>query len=202
MKKTQNNLVRLNTVFVMSLIVANVVASKVVSIFGLVVPGAVVAYAITFLTTDVINEIWGKEEANRTVKLGLFIQISALVLIGLAILLPSAPFAIEFGDMFAVVLGQSWRVVLASLVAYGFSQAHDVISFNFWRNKTNDKHKWLRNNASTMVSQIIDTAIFITVAFWGTVPNLLWMIFSQYIVKFVLALLDTPFFYLLTKERE
>jgi uncharacterized integral membrane protein (TIGR00697 family) len=200
MKKTQSNLVIINAVFIMSLLVANVVASKVVNLFGLIVPAAVVAYAITFLATDVINEIWGKQEADRTVKLGLVIQVSALLLIGLAIVLPPAPFAIEFSDMFTTVLKQSWRVVFASLVAYAFSQAHDVMSFNFWRKKTDGKHKWLRNNASTLVSQIIDTAIFITIAFWGTVPSILWMIFSQYIVKAILALLDTPFFYLLTKH--
>ena len=94
------------------------------------------------------------------------------------------------------------RVVFASLTAYTISQAHDVISFNFWRNKTKGKHKWLRNNASTLVSQIIDTAIFITIAFWGLVPDLLWMIISQYVVKAIIALLDTPFFYLLTRNNK
>jgi uncharacterized integral membrane protein (TIGR00697 family) len=202
MKKTNDNLIAINAVFIMSLLIANVVAGKVVDLFGFIVPAAVVAYGITFLCTDVINEIWGKEEAQKTVKLGLKIQLASTALILLAIWLPPAVFAIDFNAAFKTVLNQNVRVVFASLTAYTISQAHDVISFNFWRNKTKGKHKWLRNNASTLVSQIIDTAIFITIAFWGMVPNLLWMIISQYIVKAIIALLDTPFFYLLTRNKK
>ena len=202
MKKTNDNLIAINAVFIMSLLVANVVAGKVVNLFGFIVPAAVVAYGITFLCTDVINEIWGKEQAQKTVMLGLKVQLASMVLILLAIWLPPAIFAVDFNVAFKTVLGQNVRVVFASLTAYTISQAHDVISFNFWRNKTKGKHKWLRNNLSTMTSQIIDTAIFITIAFWGLVPNLLWMIVSQYVVKAVIALIDTPFFYLLTRTKD
>lgn len=202
MKKTNDNLIAINAVFIMSLLVANVVAGKVVDLFGFIVPAAVVAYGITFLCTDVINEIWGKEQAQKTVMLGLKVQLASMVLILLAIWLPPAIFAVDFNVAFKAVLGQNVRVVFASLTAYTISQAHDVISFNFWKNKTKGKHKWLRNNLSTMTSQIIDTAIFITIAFWGLVPNLLWMIFSQYIIKAIIALLDTPFFYLLTRNKK
>lgn len=202
MKKTNDNLIAINAVFIMSLLIANVVAGKVVDLFGFIVPAAVVAYGITFLCTDVINEIWGKEEAQKTVKLGLKIQLASTALILLAIWSPPAVFAADFNVAFKTVLGQNVRVVFASLTAYTISQTHDVISFNFWRNKTKGKHKWLRNNASTLVSQIIDTAIFITIAFWGMVPNLLWMIISQYVVKAIIALLDTPFFYLLTRNNK
>jgi len=202
MKKTNDNLIAINAVFIMSLLIANVVAGKVIDLFGFIVPSAVVAYGITFLCTDVINEIWGKKEAQKTVKLGLKIQLASTVLILLAIWLPPAVFAVDFNVAFKTVLGQNVRVVFASLTAYTISQAHDVISFNFWRNKTKGKHKWLRNNASTLVSQIIDTAIFITIAFWGLVPDLLWMIISQYVVKAIIALLDTPFFYLLTRNNK
>ena len=202
MKKTNDNLIAINAVFIMSLLVANVVAGKVVDLFGFIVPAAVVAYGITFLCTDVINEIWGKEQAQKTVKLGFKIQVASMILILLAIWLPPAIFAVDFNVSFKTVLGQNVRVVFASLTAYTISQAHDVISFNFWRKKTNGKHKWLRNNLSTMTSQIIDTAIFITIAFWGLVPNLLWMIISQYIIKAIIALLHTPFFYLLTRTKD
>ena len=202
MKKTNDNLIAINAVFIMSLLVANVVAGKVVNLFGFIVPSAVVAYGITFLCTDVINEMWGKKQAQKTVMLGLKVQLASMVLILLAIWLPPAIFAVDFNVAFKAVLGQNVRVVFASLTAYTISQAHDVISFNFWRNKTKGKHKWLRNNLSTMTSQIIDTAIFITIAFWGLVPNLLWMIVSQYIIKAIIALLDTPFFYLLTRTKD
>ncbi|WP_227832198.1 queuosine precursor transporter [Clostridioides sp. ZZV14-6387] len=199
-KRTERNLTLLNCVFVTSLVVSNIVAGKVIDIFGLIVPAAVVAYPLTFLCTDVIGEIWGKEEANRTVKRGILMQLFSLLLIAIAIALPSASFAQQYGNNLKVVLGQNVRFVLASLTAYILAQSNDVFIFHKLKDKFNGKHKWLRNNASTMLSQLIDTSIFITIGFWGTVPSLIVMIMSQYVVKFFLALLDTPFFYLLTRE--
>ena len=201
MRKTEKNLMLLNCLFVVSLIIANVVASKIVSFWGLVVPAAIVAYPVTFLITDVIGEIWGKDEANKTVKIGFICQIFSLILITLAIMLPVAPFAdnqLEFKS----ILGQSFRCVMASLIAYLCSQSWDVFVFHKLKNINGEKHKWIRNNLSTMTSQIIDTVIFITIAFWGSVPNIITMILSQYLVKLVYALLDTPFFYILTRKRK
>ena len=201
MRKTEKNLMLLNCLFVVSLIIANVVASKIVSFWGLVVPAAIVAYPVTFLITDVIGEIWGKDEANKTVKIGFICQIFSLILITLAIMLPVAPFAdnqLEFKS----ILGQSFRCVMASLIAYLCSQSWDVFVFHKLKNINGEKHKWIRNNLSTMTSQIIDTVIFITIAFWGSVPNIITMILSQYLVNLVYAFLDTPFFYILTRKRK
>lgn len=206
MRKTEKNLMLVNAIFLTSLLVANVVSSKIVSFWGLTVPAAIVAYPLTFLMTDVIGEIWGKEEANKTVKLGFICQMISLALIGGAILLPVAPFA-DNQAQFTAILGSSFRVVFASMVGYLVSQSWDVWIFHKVRDAYIKKHgstkggRWIWNNASTMTSQIIDTAIFITIAFIGVVPNIWTMILSQYLVKFVYALLDTPFFYLLTRKR-
>jgi uncharacterized integral membrane protein (TIGR00697 family) len=205
-RKTEKNLMLVNAIFLTSLLVANVVSSKIVSFWGLTVPAAIVAYPLTFLMTDVIGEIWGKEEANKTVKLGFICQMVSLVLIGGAILLPVAPFA-DNQAQFTAILGSSFRVVFASMIGYLVSQSWDVWIFHKVRDAYIKKHgstkggRWIWNNASTMTSQIIDTAIFITIAFIGVVPNIWTMILSQYLVKFVYALLDTPFFYLLTRKR-
>ena len=202
MCKTEKNLIWLNCFFITSLLIANVVASKVVSIGYFVLPAAVVAYPITFLCTDVIGEIWGEKEANNTVKKGFIVQIFALLLLYIAMLLPPAPFAEEFQIQFEAVLSNSARFVIASLCAYSVSQYCDVKLFHSFKKKFNGRYKWLRNNASTMTSQLIDTAIFITIAFYGTVPDLFLMIVSQYVVKFCMALIDTPFFYLFTREKK
>lgn len=199
MKKTEQNLQMLLGIFVVSLIVANIVSAKIVSFLGLVIPAAIVAYPLTFLITDVIGEIWDKEMANRAVKIGFICQLISLVLIGLSILLPVAPFA-DNQAQFVGIMKSSFRVVAASLVAYLVSQSWDVWLFHKLKEKCNGKHKWLRNNASTLTSQMIDTAIFITIAFWGVVPNIWVMILSQYLIKAVYALLDTIPFYLLTKN--
>lgn len=198
MKKTETNLILTNGIFVTSLLIANIVSSKVVMFGSFVVPAAIVAYPLTFLMTDVIGEIWGKEQANKTVRIGFICQMVSLVLIGLAILLPVAPFA-DNQEAFKSILLGTFRVVGASMIAYICSQSWDVFVFHKIREK-NGKHKWLRNNVSTLSSQIIDTAIFITIAFYGTVPSIVAMILSQYCIKAIYALIDTPFFYLLTRK--
>ena len=200
MEKTNKNLLILNGIFITSLLIANVVSAKIVTFGGLVIPAAIVAYPLTFLMTDVIGEIWGKEQANETVKLGFICQLISLILIGLAIILPVAPFADNQAE-FKGIMAQSFRVVAASLVAYYCSQSWDVWVFHKIREKGTG-NKWLRNNLSTMTSQIIDTAIFITIAFIGTVPNIWVMIGSQYLIKCIYALLDTIPFYYLTRGSE
>lgn len=200
MEKTNKNLILLNGIFLTSLLIANVLSAKIVTIAGAVIPAAVVAYPLTFLMTDLIGEIWGKEQANQAVKIGFICQLISLVMIGLAILLPVAPFADNQAE-FKAIMSQSFRVVAASLVAYYCSQSWDVWVFHKIREKST-ANKWIRNNVSTMTSQIIDTAIFITIAFIGTVPNIWVMIFSQYGIKCLYALLDTIPFYLLTRGSE
>jgi len=84
------------------------------------------------------------------------------------------------------------------MTAYLISQHHDVWAFHFWKDKTGGKYLWLRNNASTMVSQLLDTSIFIVLAFYGNVP-ILTMIGSQYLIKVLIAAFDTPFCYIFVK---
>lgn len=196
--KNNSTLTTLNVIFVVSVVISNVVASKIIKLGWFVVPSAVFAYAISFLLTDIIDEIWGKEEARKAVWRGFWGQIMASILILTAQWLPVAPFMPEQQKHFVAILGQNWRFAIASLIAYLISQTTDVYLFSFWGKLTKGNHKWLRNNGSTMISQLIDTAIFITIAFAGNVPSLWHMILSQYIIKLLIALSDTPFFYLIT----
>ena len=198
-----NKLNLLNCIFVTSLVIANVLASKLVIIGGhFIVPAAVVAYAFTFLCTDVIGELYGKQEANKTVRLGLICQIFSTILIIAAIHLPIAPFMADFQGAYKSVLGSTARMTLASLVAYIFAQANDVYVFHLLKDKHKGKNKWIRNNLSTICSQFIDTAIFVTIGFWGIAPDLWTLIYSQFAVKIVLAFIDTPFFYMLTRNKK
>jgi uncharacterized integral membrane protein (TIGR00697 family) len=198
-------LVVLATLFATCLLVANILAVKLVSIGGWVVPAGVIAYPLTFLFTDVITELYGRKIASRVVWLGFGVNILMVILVVGGKLLPPAPLW-EGQSAYESILGMVPRIVLASMVAYLISQHHDVFAFHFWREKTKGKFLWLRNNASTMVSQALDTGLFITIAFWGTVPTgvLENMLLTQYLIKLGIAALDTPFCYLLVgllKER-
>lgn len=195
--KTTKNLTIITAFFVTSLVISNIIASKVVQIGWIEIPAAVIAYPVTFLCTDLVSEIWGKKEANFLVRLGFVVQLFSLVLIYAAVFLPPAVYMTEFQETFAATLGSSGRFVLASMIAYLVAQSFDVELFH--RIKRRFKPKWMRNNA-TVFSQLLDTTIFITVAFAGVVPNLLTMIVSQYIIKFIITLADTPIFYYLTRH--
>jgi len=191
-------LVVLATLFVTCLLVANIIAVKLVSIGEWVVPAGVIAFPLSFLFTDVITELYGRKIASRVVWVGFGASALMVILVFCGGLLPSAPFW-EGQSAYESILGMVPRITLASLIAYLISQHHDVFAFHFWRQKTKGRFLWLRNNASTMVSQALDTGIFITIAFWGTVPAgiLTNMLLTQYIIKLVIAACDTPFCYLL-----
>ncbi len=191
-------LVVLATLFATCLLVANIIAVKLVAIGGWIVPAGVIAYPLTFLFTDVIAELYGRKITSRVVWVGFGVSILMVILVFGGGLLPPASFW-ESQSAYESILGMVPRITLASMIAYLVSQHHDVFAFHFWRQKTKGRFLWLRNNASTMVSQALDTGIFITIAFWGTVPagTLTNMMLSQYVIKLVIAVFDTPFCYLL-----
>lgn len=221
MKKTNSNLIGINMIFVVALVISNVVTAKLfatgINMFGisLALPGAALCYAITFLATDVIGEIWGKKEANRTVRWGFVGQVLATLLIIATQYLPASD--PEAQAAYDRLLGQNWIFVIGSMVAYFASQSWDVFFFHKIRDKFVKEHgstnggRWIWNNASTMTSQIIDTVLFIGISFglgfgwffdrtmW---PNLFAMMIGQYALKFILAAIDTPFFYLLTNKHK
>lgn len=214
MQKTDYNLRLLTIIFVVSLIISNVVTGKLVATglyfdsVQMVLPGAMFCYALTFLVTDVIGEIWGKQEANECVKLGFIAQLIALCLVQLTEFLPC--YDTQMQHAYNMVLGQGWIYVLASLIAYYTAQTWDVFIFHKIRNyfKANSKLKFIWNNVSTLTSQMIDTMIFITIAFglgygwiFTNIKMLGLMIIGQYLFKAILAVIDTPFFYLLTRRK-
>ncbi|MCA1806732.1 MAG: queuosine precursor transporter [Actinobacteria bacterium] len=142
-----------------------------------------------------------RKEAQTLVKVGFFASLFAAVMIFLTQHLPAAPFAAEVQQAYEVLLGANLRFVFASMIAYYISQTWDVWIFSKLKEKTEGKHRWLRNNASTMSSQLLDTVIFISIAFIGTPGlNLGLMIVSQYVLKLIIAAADTPVFYLLTNK--
>ncbi len=191
-------LVVLAVLFTTCLLIANILAVKLISIGGWIVPAGIIAYPLTFLFTDVITELYGRKIASRIVWLGFGASLLMIVLLHSGKLLPPAPFW-ENQLAYESTLGMIPRIVLASMIAYLISQHHDVFAFHFWRQKTKGRHLWLRNNASTMVSQLLDTGLFITIAFWGTVSThiLINMLLTQYVIKVAIAASDTPFCYLL-----
>jgi uncharacterized integral membrane protein (TIGR00697 family) len=164
----------------------------------LVFPAGTVAYAATFLITDAVSEVYGKAVAYRVVRAGVLAYLLGLLLAATAALLPAVDE--ESGRVLDRLATMNARVIAGGLLAYLVSQHHDVWAFHLWRRLTRWRHLWLRNNASTTVSQLIDTTVFVLVAFYGATPSHLIppMIISTYTIKVIVAILDTPIVYALT----
>lgn len=189
-------------IFITSLVVANLVTGKILNIMGFIIPGAFLLYAFTFLMTDLMSELYGKKEAVKLVQVGFITSVFSAIMVFLTQQLPAASFAQVQAEAYDTLLGMNYRVVFSSMGAYYLSQTWDVWIFHKLGKITKGKFKWVRNNVSTMTSQFIDTAIFITIAFIGNVPSIGWMILSQYVVKLFIAAVDTPIFYLLTRHHK
>lgn len=200
MQKTTFNLILLNSIFMIGLVMSNLFGGKIISVLGFTVAGAIITYPLTFLSTDIIGEIWSKQEANDCVKIGIIVQLIFLALGYLSLAIPPQEASESLQQSLTVVLNQGLRMTLASLGAFSVSQFLDVFLFHKLKERCNGKKKWLRNNLSTMTSQLVDTLIFITIAFYGVVDNLPAMVLGQYVIKLLLALGDTPFFYFFTRR--
>lgn len=178
-------------------IVANIQVIKLVELFGITATLGNIVYASSFLVTDILSEMYGKKQARKAVYLGLFSLVAMTALMNLALWFAPAPDDFAQEGM-AVIFGFMPRIAGASMVAYLLSQTHDVWAYEFWRERFPAARLiWLRNNASTMVSQFIDSLVFTLLAFWGTFPaGVLWEIFwTTYLLKWVVGAADTPFIY-------
>jgi uncharacterized integral membrane protein (TIGR00697 family) len=185
---------------VMAIIAARVVMMnlfvlKGIRLFGLDATGGNVLYASIFLGTDIIAEYWGRREARRAVLMGFYVSLLFLIASQFILLMRPAVWDMHHGNM-EVLLAPMWRVVAASMTAYVLSQNLDVISYT-WLKELFPDQLWLRNNGSTWSSQIVDTGLFCTIAFAGMYPLgiLMGIMLSTYLMKVLVAALDTPFIY-------
>jgi len=187
----------LYAVVVMSSIICNIQVIKLVDLFGMTATLGNIVYASNFFATDILSEYYGKREARKAVWLGFSMLIVATLWMQIALLFKPSPDDFSQEHLEAI-FSLMPRITFASLTAYILAQLHDVWAFHFWKEKTRGKHLWLRNNASTMVSQLIDSAIFTTLAFAGSVdPQTFWSILvTTYLFKLIVAAVDTPFMYL------
>ncbi len=179
-------------------IVANIQVVKLVEIVGISATLGNIVYASSFLVTDILSELYGKREAKKAVYLGLFSLVAMTVLMNMALLFAPAPDDFSQASL-KNIFSFMPRIAGASLVAYFISQSHDVWAFEFWKNRfPSPGHLWLRNNASTMASQFIDSSLFTLLAFWGVFPTqaLIEIFWTTYLLKWVVGVADTPFLYL------
>lgn len=193
--------------FAVLLVLSNILSVKLITVGNILIPGGIICFAIAFLISDVINELYGKEIGKQTVIIGFIAQISCSLLIALTTILPGSE--AETTTAFNLIMKVNFWSVVASLTSFLCASFVDIKVFHALKTRLDSKWKWVWNNLSTIIGQTLDTVIYVLIAF-GIGHNLLFspeafnilcqMILGQIIVKFILAILDTPFFYLLTRK--
>ena len=217
----------LSGVFLTSLVLGNVIGTtKFVTIFSLdlpswlqaltpelvrngsnytmSVPAGVVAYPFTFLATDLISELFGRKRAQMLVWVGFGMNVFMLFLMSINHWLPNSSGVSGGLDLFEGVYQFMVGNTIASMIAYLIAQSVDVRLYHFWKRLTKGKHLWLRNNASTTVSQLVDSTAIITILYLAgnlgdaidNVGAVIILILNSYLFKFFFALFDTPLMYL------
>jgi len=173
-------------------LIANISAAKPVEIGGIVAPGGVFIYALTFTLIDLVNERMGKQGARHVVYAAFAANLLFALYALLIVALPSPAYYTN-APAFAAVLGTTPRIVAASLASYIISTLIDVEIFAAWKKRIG-RYKWARVLASNTVSTAVDSALFVTLAFGGILP-LLPLIAGQYIIKMAVTVVSLPLIY-------
>jgi len=188
--------------FLGSLVVTNLIANKFLTVdLGFkvfVLSAGALPYPLTFLVTDLMSEVYGRKRTNRVVYVGFAVSMFVLFALWLGSLFPAIEGSPVDDATYLVVFKNAWRVIAASMTAYLVAQLVDVRLFHFWKDLTGGKHLWLRNNGSTILSQLVDSVLVVLVLFWGeqTSDWMIATILDLWLFKALVALLDTPLFYL------
>jgi len=193
----------LQVAIALAILLANLQGPKLTVIFGLQTSLGVIFYSSIFFATDVLSENYGKEAANKAVRMGFAVSVIVLIMLSLALLyLPStqpgtAAFSASIHGAFETIVNFTPRFIFGSLLAYFISQHFDVWAFHKIKSMTGDRWLWLRNNGSTLSSQVVDTAIYSLVAWWGIVDlkTALALGATKYVFKVAIAAIDTVFVY-------
>jgi queuosine precursor transporter len=173
-------------------------------IYSMVVPAGLIAFPATFLATDLVSEIFGRKKAQLLVWVGFGVNCFMIALMFINYHLPNAVGVSAGLHLFDGIYGYMIGNTTASMIAYLTAQTIDVRLFHYWKKKTQGKHLWLRNNASTMISQLVDSTAIMSILYFSGylgesvigIAGLVVLILNAYIFKFFAALLDTPIIYL------
>ncbi len=182
--------------FITCLIIANIIAVKLISIGGLILPAAIIIFPVSYIFGDILTEVYGYRWARRVIWLGFFCNLLAVLAIWLGGLLPSAPVC-GSQQAYETILGYAPRLLIASFIAYLVGEFANSFILAKMKIRTKGRWLWTRTIGSTIIGQGLDSTLFIIVAFAGTQP---WgilgtMILTHWLVKTGYEALATPFTY-------
>jgi len=184
------------SLFITCLITANIIAVKLITVFGLVVPAAVIVFPISYILGDVLTEVYGYRQARSVIWLGFACNLILVIAVWLGGILPAASFW-DGQAAYARILGYTPRILAASFLAYLVGEFSNSFVLATLKIATNGRHLWTRTIGSTLVGQGLDSMVFITLAFVGTIPfsGLVSAIITQWLVKTAYEAAVTPLTY-------
>ena len=193
-------------VFVTCLITANIIAVKLVDLFGLILPAAIFIFPLSYITGDVLTEVYGYRQARKVIWLGFLCNVLVVVAIWIAQVLPAASFW-DGQRAYERILGYTPRILMASFLAYLVGEFANSFVLAKLKIATQGRWLWMRTIGSTLVGQGLDSVVFIALAFAGTLPvqALTLAIVTQWLAKSAYEAAATPFTYLVVnflKRRE
>ena len=210
MSKTEKAYGIFLVIFITMIVLTNIIGVKLFEIYSITLTTGIITYPLTFLITDIVCEVFGKKKASLMVLLGFFASILSLIFINLAVILPGSEVWVnnslgynsieEMQNAYESVFTLPGFLITASMLAYLVAQLIDVSIFHYLKKLTSGKKLWLRNNISTIFSQLVDTIIVNSIFLyfglnlgWDIILNI---IIASYIFKILIAIFDTPFVYI------
>jgi uncharacterized integral membrane protein (TIGR00697 family) len=182
--------------FVTCLLTANTIAAKLIVVGGVVLTAGIVIFPLSYVLGDVLTEVWGYAAARRVIWLGFACNAVMVAAIWIGGVVPSAPFGAG-QEAYDKILGQTPRILLASFVAYLIGEFANAFVLAKLKIATRGRWLWMRTIGSTVVGQALDSAVFVTLAFAGTMPGpaLAALVVGQWIVKVLYEAAGTPLVY-------
>ncbi|NCB02028.1 MAG: VUT family protein [Spirochaetia bacterium] len=186
--------------YITSMVLVNTLGSKITTLGSVRASVGVFFVPILFLVTDIIGEVYGRKTSALVVNISTGMLVFMFLMMGLCIVLPpNATWGLQ--ESYVAIFSSSMRMTVASLISFYIAQHIDVFTFSFIKKITNNKYLWIRNNVSTMVSQLFDTTIFMFIAFYHITPKytpsfIFSLILPYWAFKVLFAFLDTPLCYL------
>ena len=187
--------------YVALILLTNTVGTKLFMVAGVIFPVSIFCFPFTFLITDIVSDVFGAKQAQLFVIIGFVASMALLLFVMVGLVVEPAP-SYNLEGAYQQVFGPTWRLFFASMTAYLLAQTIDVRVFHWIKQRTGEDKLWLRNNLSTMISQFVDTCTVLFLflynneaVFSGTISDLWGIVFSVYLGKVLMALIDTPFCY-------
>ena len=184
------------SLFITCLITANITAVKLISVFGLVMPAAIIIFPISYILGDVFTEVYGYRQARKVIWLGFFCNLFLVIVVYIGLVIPAASFW-DGQASYERILGYTPRILASSFLAYLTGEFSNSFVLAKIKIATRGKWLWVRTITSTLIGQGLDSLIFITLSFVGTMPveALLLAILTQWIVKSLYEAMVTPVTY-------